>query len=86
MSVYARDGSLNVTLKSGEQPVTTSDTSDGVYAKDGSLRVTIVSGGIPEDGAVVQDSDALQIPVTGTYTDTVTFTVSGNAVTAIALS
>jgi hypothetical protein len=86
MGIYARDGSLNVTLVDDGQPITTSDDMDGVYARDGSLRVTIVSGGLPADGAVVQDTDVLQIPVTGNYVDTVTFTVENNEITAITLS
>lgn len=84
--VYAPDGSLRVTLVDDGPPVTVSDTSPGVYAHDGSYRVTIVGIASTGGGAVVSDSDSLQIPVTGTYVDTVTFTVSGNEVTALVLS
>jgi hypothetical protein len=86
MGVYARDGSLNVTLVDDGPPVTTSDPGPGVYARDGSYRVTVVSGGLPTDGAVIEDQTALQIPVTGTYVDTVTFTVLNNVITEITLS
>lgn len=45
--------------------------------------VTIVGG---DTFAVVQDAQASQIAVTGTYVDTVTFTVAGGVITAIVLS
>jgi len=45
--------------------------------------VTIVGG---DTFAVVQDAQASQIDVTGTYVDTVTFTVAGGVITAIVLS
>lgn len=42
--------------------------------------------GLPETQTIVNDGDALEIAVTGTYTDTVTFTVEGGVITAIVLS
>ncbi|WXX18566.1 hypothetical protein ROV85_16 [Pantoea phage ROV85] len=41
---------------------------------------------VPEGSAIVADGAALQIPVTGTYVDTVTFTVAGGVITGIELS
>lgn len=41
---------------------------------------------IPATSAVVANGEAVQVPVTGTYVDTVTFTVSDGAITGIALS
>lgn len=36
--------------------------------------------------AMVDNGDALTIPVTGTYTDTATFAISAGAITGITLS
>lgn len=41
---------------------------------------------VPEGYAVVEDGQALEVPVTGTYTDTATVTVEDGVVTAIVLS
>lgn len=41
---------------------------------------------VPEGYAVVEDQQALEVPVTGTYTNTATVTVEDGVVTAIVLS
>ncbi|KLQ40417.1 hypothetical protein ABR33_00080 [Enterobacter bugandensis] len=46
----------------------------------------IAYGTFPATIAAVANAAALQIPVTGTYVDTVTFTVAGGVITGIALS
>ncbi len=46
----------------------------------------IPARGLSDTQAVVENGEALTVPVTGTYTDTATVTVVDGAVTAIALS
>jgi hypothetical protein len=46
----------------------------------------LTGGSLPATVATVADQQALQIPVTGTYVDTVTFSVAANGVTSIVLS
>lgn len=41
---------------------------------------------IPTTSAVVANGQAMQVPVTGAYVDTVTFTVANGEITGIALS
>lgn len=41
---------------------------------------------IPDGAVVVQNGEALTVPVTGTYTSTATLTVEGGAITGIVLS
>lgn len=84
VGVYAQDGSLNVTLAAGAPTTITQDSGRGVLAPDGSIRVTIVSAS--GDEALVSDNMSLQVPVTGTYTNTIEFTVSGGEITGVTLS
>lgn len=65
---------IPVTLVSNGTPITPTNMG---------TPVTIV--GAPTF-ATVEDGQALQIPVTGTYTNTATLTVSNGAITAITLS
>ena len=63
-----------------------------VVLTDGAVPITPTSRGVPvtivggTTIAAVSNGAALEIPVTGTYTDTVTFTVEDGQITAIALS
>lgn len=63
-------------------PVVLTDNGTPVTPNNIGLPVTIVS----DTANVVSDGDARQIAVSGTYTNTVTFTVSGGAITEIVLS
>jgi len=67
---------------SGLPVVLTDNGLSGVTPNNIGLPVTIVS----DTANVVSNGDAREITVTGTYTDTVTFTVAGGVITEIALS
>jgi len=63
-------------------PVVLTDNGTPVTPNNIGLPVTIVS----DTANVVSNGDTRAITVSGTYTDTVTFTVAGGAITEIALS
>lgn len=52
----------------------------------GNLQDVTGVGAVSPDAAIVTNGQALEVPVTGTYTDTATVTVVNGVVTAIALS
>ncbi|WMT90144.1 hypothetical protein [Pelagibacterium sp. H642] len=65
----------------------TVNAQDGTVQGTMSVAANAVSGvTLPDTAALATDGMTLQIPVTGTYTDSVTLTVAGGVITAIELS
>lgn len=63
-------------------PVTVTDGGLAVTPTNEGLPVTLVGG----TGVYIADGDALEVTVSGSYTDTVTFTIVDGEITEIVLS
>jgi hypothetical protein len=97
--VYAPDGSYRVTVVSGglgsdeaivqdlDEVTVTTNAGKSVLGDAVVVNNQLSEVNLQSSVALVEDQDSLQIPVTGTYVDTVTFSVDLNGnVTAVVLS
>lgn len=73
-------------VSDGDTIATTDATGTPVFGGAASVTDGVLSVQLPGANAIVTSGVLAGVTVTGTYTSTVTLTVSGGAVTAIALS
>lgn len=90
----ANNALVNVTLAEtdyvvqNQQPITVENSphSKSVTGTVGISGGVLNGVGLNATTAIVEDQDTLQVPVTGTYTDTITPTVAGGVITGFVLS